>query len=248
MRNENTKVYALTKNDSKIEFVDVVWPLAFWGRRHSGIPNRSQTSQSTSSLQDIWLRVGNQIRAVLARKTVADEFDVNTRPVNWDQARRACRDLRANLEEQRDYADAGDFYYSEMELRRRGLLREGIVGWFRWFLHSAYWLMCGYGERPLRAVCVFALACVLLSGAFRSTWFRAAEEVKWRTAEYSGKREFHPTWSESMSYTFRAMTFQKGGYILPFTPWATRLTLMANFLGPVQLGFMFLAMQKKFRR
>jgi uncharacterized protein YjbI with pentapeptide repeats len=111
----------------KIEFVDVVWPLAFWGRRHSGIPNRSQTGQSTSSLQDIWLRVGNQIRAVLARKTVADEFDVNTRPVNWDQARRACRDLRANLEEQRDYADAGDFYYSEMELRRRGLLREGIV-------------------------------------------------------------------------------------------------------------------------
>jgi len=135
-----------------------------------------------------------------------------------------------------------------MELRRRALLRRGPAGWLPWLLHSLYWLTSGYGERIFRSAVAFLILWLSLAGVFTLTWFRVSEPVNWRVREYEKKYEFRPTYSESVSYTFRSLTFQRGGYMVPFTPWAERLTLLANVLGPTQLGFLFLAVRRRFWR
>jgi hypothetical protein len=56
------------------------------------------------------------------------------------------RSLRKALEDSKDEAGAGDFYFGEMEARRHsGNLRDRAV-------LTGYWLLSGYGQRALRAV------------------------------------------------------------------------------------------------
>src|ERR1022692_5280189 len=56
------------------------------------------------------------------------------------------RSLRKGREDGKDSAGAGDFYYGEMEMRRRAANRaERILLW-------AYWLISGYGMRAWRGV------------------------------------------------------------------------------------------------
>ncbi len=66
------------------------------------------------------------------------------------------RSLRKALEDGKNEAGAGDFYYGEMEARRHaGGLRDK-------FVLGAYWLLSGYGQRALRAVtCLAALVALL---------------------------------------------------------------------------------------
>jgi uncharacterized protein YjbI with pentapeptide repeats len=56
------------------------------------------------------------------------------------------RGLMLNYGEMADFKRVGDFHYGEMEMHRRA------NPWRRWgSLYSAYWMLSGYGERPLRA-------------------------------------------------------------------------------------------------
>ena len=67
------------------------------------------------------------------------------------------RQLRKGREDSRDEPGANDFYYGEMEMRRRGSRRaERLIIW-------AYWLVAGYGLRASRAL--LALAITILLGA-----------------------------------------------------------------------------------
>ena len=74
-----------------------------------------------------------------------------------DEIASLYRQLRKGREESKDEPGANDFFYGEMEMRRRGGRRaERFILW-------AYWLVAGYGLRASRAL--LALAATVLAGA-----------------------------------------------------------------------------------
>ena len=241
----------------KVSFGNVDWPKTVWFDRllnkSSGsavkqqLPPWSKILTKVISLFRERLGIGRwrQVVAFCGHKIPADfpTSGADLDPDMQELARRVCRDLKANLEDQRDYADAGDFYYGEMELRRRQLAR------FRGSLLWLYWLVCGYGEKPLRALTVFSCMWLLLAGLLMPTWFTVERKVGWRIAEFDGKSAFQPYFKEALGHSLRSLTLQqRGSYLEPSSPWATRLTLAANLIGPIQLGVFFLAMRRRLRR
>jgi hypothetical protein len=95
------------------------------------------------------------------------------------QIARLYRALRKGLEDSKDEPGAADFYYGEMEMRRRarkadnpdgqsgtasrGRVERGIL--------TAYWLVSGYGLRAWRAVAWLAAVTALLAIAFHLVGF-----------------------------------------------------------------------------
>jgi uncharacterized protein YjbI with pentapeptide repeats len=74
------------------------------------------------------------------------------------------RDIRANLDRAGTKDDLRDLFYSEMEVRRKQPRSPKDRSYFlrRYFSpYTLFWLTCGYGRRPLRAV-VIAGAIVLV--------------------------------------------------------------------------------------
>jgi uncharacterized protein YjbI with pentapeptide repeats len=77
------------------------------------------------------------------------------------------RELRRGLEDRKDQPGAADFYYGEMEMRRHSGREwhptlsapkgERLVIWL-------YWLVSGYGLRPLRSLGFLLLTMVLFTG------------------------------------------------------------------------------------
>jgi len=85
------------------------------------------------------------------RKCLRDEFVKNDgRKLalkDFERVRNEYQQLKLNYEEARSFADAGDFYYGEMECLRKSLGLKRFLP----TLKTVYWASSGYGERPLRA-------------------------------------------------------------------------------------------------
>jgi len=77
------------------------------------------------------------------------------RQAQAEQLAKTYRALRKGREDARNEPGAGDFYYGEMEMRRAGTARTGER-----FALWLYWLVSGYGLRPLRTL----LALLILVG------------------------------------------------------------------------------------
>lgn len=78
-------------------------------------------------------------------------------PVRAEQLAVLYRSLRKALEDSKDEAGAGDFYYGEMEARRAtGSPRDK-------FVLGTYWLLSGYGQRALRAIAGLATLVTILT-------------------------------------------------------------------------------------
>jgi hypothetical protein len=73
------------------------------------------------------------------------------------------RALRKSLEDRKDEPGAADFYYGEMEMRRRG------AGMATRVILTLYWLVSGYGLRASRALLALVLTIVLAAVAL-SRW------------------------------------------------------------------------------
>jgi uncharacterized protein YjbI with pentapeptide repeats len=232
------KTIFVGSNIRGVRFRGVTWPAKLWGKE---LDLQSARAKKESAYVDSLHQSWRWFLGFLAHKTVGDEFAI---PMHKEEARLLCRDLKASLEDQRDYPEAGEFYYAEMELRRKS-----VPAIFR-PLFDLYWLVCGYGEKPLRSILVFLCMWFLFGTAYKFTWFTLSGEVSWRNVSHSiGPVSFRPYWVEALNYSLRSLTLQqKGGYLEPYTPWAHHLTVIANLLGPLQLGFIFLAMRRKFRR
>ena len=65
------------------------------------------------------------------------------------------QDIRANLRNSGATADLGDLFYSEMEVRRKQRRGDGDALYvLRRYLspYTLFWLICGYGRKPLRLI------------------------------------------------------------------------------------------------
>lgn len=179
-----------------------------------------------------WPRKGRRV-------ALYDELRPN--PADPEMVRLLYRDLKANLEDARDWVAAGEFYYAEMELRRKAP-RSGKDPW-RWLRryfspYTLYWLAGGYGERPLRVLLFFGFLVLLFAALFHQQAFLLDTTTGLNP----------PTWTACLGHSLRALTLQRTFYIQPDSDWAHRLTLLASIIGPVQLGLLAIALRRRFRR
>jgi hypothetical protein len=151
------------------------------------------------------------------------------------------RALRKGREDIKDEPGAADFYYGEMEMRRRarpggnpggqssaasrGRVERGIL--------TAYWLVSGYGLRAWRAVAWLAVVTALLAVAFHLVGFA----VPPRPVSY---------WT-SLLYAFRA-TLSLTDNQVTLTAWGQLLQSVLRLTGPVLLGLALLALRGRVKR
>ena len=67
------------------------------------------------------------------------------------------RDLKWNMQRHGDYSQAGEFFFREMEIKRKHSRLFGL----EWWKQNLLLISCGYGERPLRIIEMSVLIVIL---------------------------------------------------------------------------------------
>jgi hypothetical protein len=140
-----------------------------------------------------------------------------------DPARVAAlyRSLRKSFEDSKNEADAGDFYYGEMECRRHSKASSGAERVILWF----YWLLSGYGQRASRALIALGLVVAVVTGLLT-------------------------VWGQDFGMAARtavgAVVFRDDRTEL--TAAGEWTVLVARFLGPVLLALAVLAVRARVKR
>ncbi|WP_125689740.1 pentapeptide repeat-containing protein [Amycolatopsis sp. WAC 04169] len=150
------------------------------------------------------------------------------RRVYANDVARVYRQLRKAREDTKDEPNAGDFYYGEMEMRRRATTRFSAEG----LILRLYWLTSGYGLRGSRSVVCLAaliLACATLMNRF-------------------GFADPH-TWSSSLVYVVDAATKLIGASASDrLTGWGVVLHIFVRLGGPILLALAILSVRGRTKR
>jgi uncharacterized protein YjbI with pentapeptide repeats len=137
------------------------------------------------------------------------------------------RSLRNSVEGQSNQPGAADFYYGEMEMRRRDLTTgrsDRLIVW-------AYWLVSGYSLRAIRSI--FWLLCVFVAGgAIMHEVGLEKSHHSWPTAFISSAQSMIPGLSISANLT-------RNGEVLQ---------IMLMIIGPVLVGLSALALRNRVKR
>jgi len=179
------------------------------------------------------------------------------------------RALRKGREDNRDGAGSGDFYYGEMEMRRRAaheLARHAWqrANWGQWaearVQHAVlwlYWLVSGYALRAWRALLAFAV--VVMSGAvLLSFWGFPAEPGFRPVATTSGALVYESVapapdagierLPAALRISVRSATALLRGPDRPLTPAGEWVETGIRLTGPVLLGLAVLSLRGRIRR
>lgn len=167
------------------------------------------------------------------RRSIAEERDYRERPesehVRPDRVARTYRALRKGREDNKDEPGAADFYYGEMEMRRRG-----ATGPERAVL-ELYRVVSGYGIRASRSflfliATIVAAAFALHAGGFKS------EQTLLDSFIYS---------VESAASFFRGPTVIAGSELDTF---GHIVQIILRLLGPLFFGLALLALRGRVKR
>jgi hypothetical protein len=131
------------------------------------------------------------------------------------------RSLRKALEDSKNEAGAGDFYYGEMDARRHSRETRRTERWILWF----YWLLSGYGQRAGRAL-IALLVLVATVAILLTVWGQPAENAA--------------------RIAVGAVVFRDDRTEL--TTAGEWTVLVARFLGPVLLALAVLAVRARVKR
>jgi uncharacterized protein YjbI with pentapeptide repeats len=147
------------------------------------------------------------------------------------------RQLRQNYEGQRNYPDAWNFYYGEMQMRRK-------AKWWRRFLPSLetlYWLSSGYGQRP-----VWAFAWILVLFLF-FTWLFRLGGLQLQPP-HSGSVTVVHTAGAAFLHFAEVLTFARERTYAPVSPGWGSVGAVQTMVMPIQLALFALAARRKFQR
>jgi uncharacterized protein YjbI with pentapeptide repeats len=160
------------------------------------------------------------------------------------------RALRKGREDNKDEPGAADFYYGEMEMRRRSALTPLPERW----LLTAYWIFSGYGLRAARAFSAFLIVIFIFSILFTAYGFR-----DWRDP-YGSSRidQQHPGISSLLSdtldppapiaYSLGTATSIINGPDAALTIEGEFMRVALRVIGPSLLGLGVFAMRGRIKR
>ena len=160
--------------------------------------------------------------------TLLEGYTAPKRPVYANDVARVYRQLRKAREDAKDEPNAADFYYGEMEMRRRATPRLSAEG----LILRLYWLTSGYGLRGLRSVAclvMLLLICATLMNRF-------------------GFADQH-SWTASLVYVADAGTKLVGTSSSDrLTGWGVALQVLVRLASPVLLGLAILSVRGRTKR
>ena len=145
------------------------------------------------------------------------------------------RMLRKGREDSKDEPGAADFYYGEMEMRRRahrgrssgasrGRVERGIL--------TAYWLVSGYGLRAWRALAWLLVVLLTATAAMRAVGFA----------------DHRQSWSSALLYTAGAVTRLVSPSEGLLTEPGQAIRLVVGLVGPILLALALLALRGRVKR
>ncbi|HBP86131.1 MAG TPA: hypothetical protein DD706_00365 [Nitrospiraceae bacterium] len=142
----------------------------------------------------------------------------------------AYRQIRQSYEDRRNYPASGDFYYGEMDKKRKA------NKWRKWLpsLTWLYWLSSGYGQRPSQAIIILLVLPIFFNGLFIWSGMAPVENVNFL--------------SVLLSYTLKISTLQSPLHFSPVSPWGEFLTILAGLFIPIQAALVVLAVNRAFKR
>ncbi|KYK37051.1 MAG: hypothetical protein AYK19_07575 [Theionarchaea archaeon DG-70-1] len=86
-------------------------------------------------------------------KKIYEEIHMKDEQLSFKDLETVYRNLKQNMQRHGDYSKAGEFFYREMEMKRKGAEKKRDRLWF-----LLYYLLAGYGERPQRTLFMSVLA------------------------------------------------------------------------------------------
>jgi uncharacterized protein YjbI with pentapeptide repeats len=143
-----------------------------------------------------------------------------------EQLAKVYRALRKGREAARNEPGAGDFYYGEMEMRRAGNASRGerFVIWL-------YWLISGYGLRPLRSLLALIVLLAVCSAILAGQGFIGAH-----------------TYSDALLASLAAAINLEYLKTEAFTVAGQWTRILLRILGPTLFGLMLLALWGRVKR
>ena len=153
--------------------------------------------------------------------------------------------LRKGMEDAGNESGAGDFYYGEMEMRRRGRHSEAQgrlrERWWGGWLASRgehallwlYWLLSGYGLRASRAFAALTVLIALTAAAFTAWGFPPGS---------------HMGYADSVRFSLSEATSLLRGSDRPLTDAGEWVDLLLRCTGPVLFGITVLALRARVKR
>ncbi|MEK6709464.1 MAG: pentapeptide repeat-containing protein [Nitrospinota bacterium] len=181
-----------------------------------------------------------------------------------------CQQLKLNYETKRNYAEAGDFHWAEMEYRRRRhwMNKERLSA----VMLDAYKFLSGFGERIPRAAAVLLVS--LLLAVFLQGRFGVFHAPKWvrPPGEAACVREddrpfrilqdppliedpcvdesapWYEAYYQAGKFTLQDVTFQRPEEHAPASPFGRGLSLFMRLFFPIQVGLLLVAIKRRFRR
>jgi uncharacterized protein YjbI with pentapeptide repeats len=173
-----------------------------------------------------------RLRLTPTRTAIFDEIRVSKEKVKkarLAKVERLYRHLKQNYESQRDYGRAGDFYYGEMEMKRRQLNPLGQIPFW------IYRILSGYGESYPRALFWLIVMWLLFA-------------VLFTVVGYTDEWGNHADLWRSLIYSAQSMTLFHELNITFHSAWGKAIKLVASVLGVIQIALFGLALQRRFKR
>jgi uncharacterized protein YjbI with pentapeptide repeats len=173
-----------------------------------------------------------RLRLTPTRTALFDEIRVSKEKVKkarLAKVERLYRHLKQNYESQRDYGRAGDFYYGEMEMKRRQLNPLGQIPFW------IYRILSGYGESYPRALFWLIVMWLLFA-------------VLFTVVGYTDEWGNHADLWRSLIYSAQSMTLFHEPKITFDNTLGQAVELVASVLGVIQIALFGLALQRRFKR
>ena len=143
------------------------------------------------------------------------------------------RDLKRNIQRHGDYSKAGDFYYREMEMKRKGSKR-GKRLWI-----ELYRLLAGYGERPQYTATVsgsIILIFALLYWGFRCLQYSTRDPTLFQQIK------------DAVYFSFVTFTTLGLGDIHPVNDWGKALICCEAVIGAFLIALFVVVFVRKMAR
>jgi uncharacterized protein YjbI with pentapeptide repeats len=113
---------------------------------------------------------------------IAEQTGQRVEGLTADHLASLYRALRKAQEDNRNEPGAADFYYGEMEMRRKA---HSTTPWGERVVLTLYWLISGYGLRGLRAVGCLAVVVLALAVLFQHVGFNHLDPPFWDMLIYA---------------------------------------------------------------
>jgi hypothetical protein len=163
---------------------------------------------------------------------IAEQTGQQIQNLTADHLASLYRALRKAQEDNRNEPGAADFYFGEMEMRRKAY---AATPWGERVILMLYWLVSGYGLRGLRALGCLAAMVLVLAIVFQHVGFNQVDPPFWHTLIYTTQSTI-------------SLESKNTGLMNRLSETGEVLRVVVRLTGPVLLALALLSVRNRVKR